>query len=168
MQNSRTLATWEFFGQPAGLLIFLPFYCTPMEDAPPDGPRMSSASCCSLLGLVPSPLAPSSQQLLEFPGHVRCLAFDARHLLPPLECLNLPDTGIQFSANAQLREAVQRRLAGDPACSGKTTWWKYPFLLVVQVTCSISSLTSSSSSTWTNERSNSLGWHFRRLIAYSL
>lgn len=112
MQNSRTLATWEFFGKPAGLLIFLPFYCTPMEDAPPDGPRMSSASCCSLLGLVPSPLAPSSQQLLEFPGHVRCLAFDARHLLPPLECLNLPDTGIQFSANAQFREAVQRRLAG--------------------------------------------------------
>lgn len=65
-----------------------------------------------LLAGASSSLEPSSQQLLEFPGHVRCLAFDARHLLPPLECLNLPDTGIQFSANAQLREAVQRRLAG--------------------------------------------------------
>lgn len=28
------------------------------------------------------------------------------------QCLNLPDTGIQFSANAQLGEAVQRRFAG--------------------------------------------------------
>lgn len=36
---------------------------------------------------------------------------------------------------------------GSPDCRGNTTWWKYPFLLVVQVTCSISNLTSSSSRT---------------------
>lgn len=30
----------------------------------------------------------------------------------PSQCLNLPDTGIQFSANAQFRETVQGGLAG--------------------------------------------------------
>lgn len=111
-----------------------------------------------------SQLERNCQQLLRLAPRP-CPAWLARLVLPGLACparfplavwrLAAPFNvstylTLEFNLVPMPSSVRQCRVVsqGAPACSGKTTWWKYPFLLVVQVTCSISSLTSNSSSTW--------------------